>query len=485
MLPPLPLPESPEDRALWKQADDRLAILEDRWGDQLQSALEQFFSAETLSRFSVLDRSRNPAAYAWNALNTLYVESPTVAAGSTPTDVLALTATAELWCHRQEAQLRAIAMGESLIRLDLRGERIHYRCVHVGRVELWVDQERPGAPAAVRETRPRQRDAGRWVWTRELWDPAGVATGVPGMYSVEEYIAKDGVFGGGSWVDATAAWYPDREEAPYPYVDPAGAPVLPYVLVHSRMHGALRSPSRGEALVAATLGAGALHTFWVHGMRDHALPQPFVIDALPAGAVTDPTKDGAERMVRRDPASFVVFSSKNGLQGAVSQLQSSMDPMATLQAIDAYVASALRDAGLGPTDEAPAKGVSGVAISVSREALRRSQHEQRPAAEDADRWILSTAARMLQGIGAPGAAALPVDPESYSLSYRGIAPSIEEVMAAAQRQDILLRLGLTERWRAIREVHPHLSDVEAQAMAARIEAAGSSEPQPEPEPNQE
>jgi hypothetical protein len=463
-LPPKPRPPSEIDRALWGQAEVRQSILDERWEYLVSEAMTAFYAAEVLARITHIDLSRNPAAYAWNALNTLYDDTPTVAAEDTPAEALALTSTPELWALRHESQLRAIAIGESLMRLDVRDGQVRYRVVGAEYVEMQADPDRPGVLGAIRETRLRDLGMGP-EWTRETWAPARAE------YRVEAYRERPG--GGSSeWVDVTATAWPDGG---YPYVDATG-PILPYVLCHLELHGALRRPGRWTSLVSATVAAAVLHTWWLMGMRDCASPQTIALDSFPAGAATDPTVTLAstveiQRLVK-DPSSIALFKSANGTGGSVFNLDPTMDPSSYRQSIDDYIATALRDCGLGPTDEAPAKGVSGAAIAVSREALRRSQRQQRPAAEQADREILATAARLARIAStppAPLAALLPTDPSAYSISYRGIAPSTDEIRTAAERQRILLDLGLTERWRAIMEVHPEITRTEAEAMAARIE----------------
>lgn len=472
-MKPKPPPESEIDKALWAEADKREAILTGRWLHWLLLAMAAFYAPEVLARFSILDMSRNPAGWAWRALNTLYEDAPTVSVTGGSGDIDRI-ATAELWAARQDAQLRAIAMGESLIRLDidLPTKRIRYRMVSVDSVELWADPKVPRRVGAIRETRLRDV-GGVECWTRETWDPTGLLGGGP-LFKVEMPDDK------GEWIDVTQKVYPEWAEVPYPYADPA--PILPYVLVHAEAHRSLRSPYRWSEIVAATLGAGCLHTFWIHGFRDCANPQPIAINCVPVGASVDGVNGALPMQVLlRDPASFQVWRTTDPAgAGSVSLLGSSMDLLASLEAIDSYVASALRDAGLGPTDEAPAKGVSGVAITVSREALRRSQRQQRPAALQADQEILALAARM--AILAGDTVRLPTDPEAYSLQYRGIAPSTDEIRAIAERQRILLDLGLTERWIAILEVHPHLTVDQAMAMADRIEAANAAKAPQIPEP---
>jgi hypothetical protein len=184
---PAPPPEDKDQQGLQANAALREAFIGEAWMEHLRTALAAFYSPETLSRFSVLDTSRNPAAYAWNAQNTLYEDTPTVAAGPVPPEALALVATSQLWAQRSTAQLRAIAMGEGCVRADIEGERITYRRVGVEHVELWVDPATPGQPGAVRETRLRRDAVGEMVWTRELWDPKGIASGVAGTLRIETY----------------------------------------------------------------------------------------------------------------------------------------------------------------------------------------------------------------------------------------------------------------------------------------------------------
>jgi hypothetical protein len=177
----------------------------------------------------------------------------------------------------------------------------------------------------------------------------------------------------------------------------------------------------------------------------------------------DPTAD----RITADGTSLTLLHSRGDKTGSTGTFAQTMEPSSALAAIDSKVSQALRDAGLGPVDEAPAKGVSGTAITISRESLRREQRRQIPAARLADQHLLATAARLANAyLGT----ALPTEPESYCIDYHGVPPSTDEVLAAVQRATSLMSAGLTTRERAIMEVYPEMTPKQAEDLASEIEA---------------
>jgi hypothetical protein len=445
---PKPDPDSHEDANRWRLGEERHDLLESTWRVRLSSALSSFYAPEVLARLTQPDISRCPFGFAIRTLNTLLDEEPVCGA------VVPGILTPEYWAFRQEAQQLALGMGESLMRVDVLGGRIRYRVVPSHCVEAEQDPDDPGWPIMVRETRQRQMADGCWVWTRETWRPKA------NEFKIEQRLDS-------GWVDQTAVWYKDRSIAPYPYVDVKGEPVLPYALFHSRVRNRLWSPSIMEELVSATYATGCMNTFFLHGMRDCANPTTHAINLVCPAAVIEPGSPGIGRIVR-DPTTITPWAvADKTLPGTLFTIEATMEPLVQMQAIDLYVAAAYRDAGLGPTDEAPAKGVSGVAIQISRDSLRRSQTSQRPAARLADQRMLVTAARISN---ARLGTSYPTTEADYPIEYHGIPLSTDEVRAAVERVTTLLGAGLTTLRMALREVHPQLNATQIDALAREIEA---------------
>ena len=465
-----PRPESDAYALIWDEASLRDRMMSEAWLPDLKDALRGFYAAEVLETFSTANMARNLVKHACESLNTLYDDTPTVAVRGENVDLSAIS-TPELWSLRQDAQGKALSTSASLLRTDVIGGRIRYRVVDLHSVEMGPDDNDPGQPAWVRETRPRVVN-GVEMWTRETWraDPNDPLCKVEAWRETEI---------GGVWVDVTAEAMPDLGDKAYPYTD-ADGPIPAYVLIPDKIRNHLCQPYIRAGLVSTTLAIGCLNTFWLHGVRDCANAQMVVFDAMPVGAIVDgPNGGAAVTRLLRNPSGVWQFQSRQGLAGRLEVSQSTMDPLGMAKAIAEAVEQAYHDEGLGPSDEAPAKGVSGTAIQVSREALRRSQRRQMPAAKRADCEILANAARLANAyLGA----SLPTDPAAYSIEYHGIALSTDEVRATVDRATRLLEAGLTERWRAIREAHPHLSEDEARAMADRIDAARKPPPPAAPAP---
>ncbi|MGI9252742.1 MAG: hypothetical protein ACR2J8_03280, partial [Thermomicrobiales bacterium] len=284
------------------------------------------------------------------------------------------------------------------------------------------------------------------------------------------------------WVDVTAEQTRGLEGG-VPYRDSAGRQIIPYALHHQAMGSHTWAWRVWAELVAAQLHAGCLQTWLLAGIRDNAYPTRVAIDLdVPSGTIIPEGSiagQGSSAYITIEPSTILRMRTANTAQGggSITTLAATMDPAAVSGVIASYVEQALQDAGLGPPDEAPSKGVSGHAISISRDALRRSQRQQIPAARLGDQVMLALGASLANRyLGTD----LPEDPAAYSVSYHGIPLSTAEIQVAVDRVTKLLDAGLMTRSMALREVHPYLSEADAVALAAEI--ADEMEPD---EPTQE
>ena len=480
-----PYPKDPSEKDRCEEGELRLRMLEGAWRDDLDEALNEFFAPEVIARIeSARDISRAPYASAMNQINTLYQDDPTVSIrGATdatepdddaeepdPAPLLA----PELWAARQQGQLWTLGLGEAATRVDLVTEpggarRLTYRAIPGCLLQVRCSPSDPRRIVEVIETRPPD---GNGKWRRETHRayPARGDAPATGSFTVEEYDTNPG----GGWVDVTANAITDFGEGGKvgdPLYSDDDGPIMPYALHHLTLGRSTWSWRRWSELVQAQLYVGCLRTFWLAGFRDNAHPIRYGIDIILPGIAPEggPGTAGPARLLL-DPSVFLEIHTRSGINqtGSVGTLEPTMHIGDALRGIDDYIAGALQDAGLGPADEAPARGVSATAIVVSRESRRTSQRQQTPAARLGDQQLLAAAARIWNKYG--GGAKLPTDPAAYAISYRGIPLSTEEVRSIVDRVTALLNARLTTRARAILEVHPQMSPAEARQLAAEIDA---------------
>lgn len=448
-----------------------MSLLEGRWDSALRERMGRFFADTVRDRIaSAVDMSRAPYKYAIDALNLLYLDPPTVAAGDAD---LAPLAGATLWPIRHQAHRIVLGLGECLIRYDVSESggvrRLTHRLVLPHRCEVITDPRDQYKILVIREMMEVPQPDGRTCLYRETHDARPEA---PTPYMVEEWVSDES--GAAQWMDVTAEQTRGLEGG-VPYRDTAGAQIIPYALHHQAMGSHTWAWRVWAELVAAQLHAGCLQTWLLAGIRDNAYPTRVAIDLdVPAGTIIPEGSiagQGSSAYITIEPSTILRMRTANTAQGggSITTLAATMDPAAVSSVIASYVEQALQDAGLGPPDEAPSKGVSGHAISISRDALRRSQRQQIPAARLGDQVMLALGARLANRyLGT----ALPEDPAAYAISYHGIPLSTAEIQVAVDRVTKLLDAGLMTRAMALREVHPYLSEADAAALAAEIAGEG-------------
>ena len=469
-MPMIPVPDS--DRERWEEGARRLSMLEGRWREALMRAMGEFFAPQVRDRISsAVDISRAPYKHAVDQLNTLYLDQPTVSAGAAD---LAPLAGDTLWALRHEAHRVTIGLGECLLRWDVVGTppRMTHRVVLPTCCTVITDPRDQHTILALTEVYEVPAPAGGCIILRETHDSREGQT----PYRVDQW---DDVTG---WHDVTATQTRDLDDG-VPYRDSAGVQIIPYSLHHFRLGSHTWAWHHWAELVAAQLHAGCLQTWLLAGIRDNAYPTRLTIDLdMPAGTIVPEGSvagsSGGSAYVLLEPSTILRMRTSPtapGGSGSVTTLQATMNVQETSLAAASYVEQALQDAGLGPADEAPAKGVSGHAIHISREALRRSQKQQLPAARLGDQRMLAMGARLANRYLSTS---LPEEPTAYALSYHGIPLSTAEVQSTVDRVTRLLDAGLMTRAMALREVYPQMSATEAAALADELEPEEPAEVEP-------
>jgi hypothetical protein len=449
-----------------------MSMLEGRWAPALRERMGQFFAEQVRDRInSAVDMSRAPYKFAIDALNLLYLDAPTT---STPDgEDLAPLVDGTLWPLRSQAHRIVLGLGEALIRYDVderpNGQRkLVQRIVYPHRCEVITDPRDQFRILYLREVMEiPTRDGGHRLY-RETHD---VRPESAVRYAVEEWVETEGV--GAQWADVTLEQTRGLEGG-VPYRDSAGAQVLPYAILHLTLGSHTWQWRVWQELREAQLHAGCLQTWLLAGCRDNAYPTRVAIDLdmpsgsmVPDGSVAGRQGGGAYVMIEPSTILRMRTSSTSNSPGNVTTLDATMDVGEMATVIAGYVEQALQDAGLGPPDEAPAKGVSGNAITISRDALRRSQRQQIPAARLGDQVLLALGATLANRyLGT----SLPEEPEAYSITYHGIPLSTAEITTAVDRVTKLVDAGLMSKAMALVEVYPNLSPAGAQQLADELDA---------------
>ncbi len=471
-----PMPSDPADRRRWEEQSRRLAMQEGEHRPYVSARMMEFFAPETIQRvYSGLDLSSNAFKLANEKKAILYDEAPTVAFDGSAADRQALDLD-RLWAQSQWRHLVTNACNSSIVRLDWSKEHeretgtgIRYTTVTPDTIVAKAHRSRPDVPVRVEHLMSREDpftgDAA-YVW--EIWDVSnpefpffGILSGDRRRNWTSRFLPELALQGYYDGEDQVAAYYP--------YYDRAARPILPYVLHNLRVGHRLWDPTSRIEIVEGTLTAACLRSWYVSGLRDLAHPQRYGVDVEIPSAV--PMRGATEvDRVTLDQSAILMFRSK-GTSPQVSQLDPAMDPAVALDSIERYNAALLEGDGLGiePTNTSR---MSGYAIVVSRDSLRRVQRQQSPAARIGDRQILSTAARLLNSYSGT---ALPEDPRAYSIGYQGVEPSLEEIRSRIERVTALRGARLMTRVDALLTVNPSLTEDDARRKLAEIDAEEEAE----------
>jgi hypothetical protein len=402
------------------------------------------------------DLSENAFHLTLSQIAVSYDEPPEVSADGDP-DLDAIV-TPALWPKMQERDMHQRGIRECFVRLDWPTEEgipaeVQYRVVTPGRITKAVAARgQPDRVAMVEEWRPRTRGTDEGpihVETYETWDVRDPAAPV---FRIEE-IDEDG-----RRIDMTAVYAGGTE---YPYRDPDGAPILPYVLYHARLQDRLFDWMAGTELVAGTLRLAVGWTSWWDAFNNSASPQRVAIDLEPP-AGTAITIQGARNLetITTSPKTILKFNSTRDGSGRIDTYPPGLSPMEGVEALRSYGERLAVYAGLNPGDlQASGSSRSGIAIIVSRDGQRRAQQRAEPSNRAGDRQLLACAARLAN---AYGGTALPTDERAYQIQYARLGLSQQERALAIENLTAERDLGLVSRVTLARRLDPSLeSDEEA------------------------
>jgi hypothetical protein len=462
--PAPPKPADPAEMERWDMVARAFRLLYGLWQGDLEARVNKVVGNVRRGAWKQVDLSANLFRQVWDALATLYDQMPLVEHDSpSGRELAALIEESGYWTKMQRIQRDTLGMREMLVRVDVADGKLTYRSVTPGQVCARASYDRPDVPVEIFEARLRQKgDTNEQRWT---WDHLSVFPGRPPVYEV---IAENG--------DDVSAEYIGRRYAgdAYPYRKSDGTPVLPYVLYHAQDAGCLWDSASTLELIEATYNGGVYYSMFGHVLRSAAWRQKYGIDVEVQGAgiaeTDDDTGAGARKEVVADPATILMLRTiqhDGQSQPSVGAWEEPVDPVAYITAVRTYEARGVSFAGVNAADQMRMSGDprSGYAVSVSRDSQRQVQRRYEPVFRRADLQLIELSAAMLNR------ATNSAHPEEgYRIRYEGIPLSPEE--RDALRRHVLEQLdkGLLTPVLAYMELHPGVSEAEAQKIIDEIDA---------------
>lgn len=461
-----PVPKDPYEAQRWEHTRLRRRLSEGTWEQDLIYRLEVQLGTVKRQAWGLPDMSLNIARNIWRESSALYVNPPDVRHADEAADELisgsGIIARTGLWSTMQRFQERTRACNEYWQRVHVDADgRVVYRPIPPDMTLAYASQDRPDYPCAVWELRLRKLPDGRGeAWTYDVLDVMDPAAPVYRVHMVAS---------GGELGDDVSALYLGRDYsgAAYPYRRADGTPILPYVLYHSQRTGdRLFDPYEGRELVEAALNIAVHQCHLSHVIKDSSWPQRWVVGAEPVGMSVEGTVRGQRFEIVTDSSTVLALRATDETQPQVGQWQPGGNPAELEQVIGALANRAAQDAGLSPSDIQRMGGTarSGYAIALSNEGRREMQRRYASSYRDSDeRLVMTTAILLNRAVGSNY-------PESgYSVSYRAIPLSGQEMEARRRHALEMLDAGLLSRVEAIRLFDDSMSEQDAVAVLAEID----------------
>jgi hypothetical protein len=443
----------------------RRRLLEGTWEEDLHNRLQIHLGTVRKAAWGLPDMSSNVFRQIARSLASLYIQPPDV---SHPTRNLAaagivdMVARSGLWATMNRFQQLTIGCREYWQRVHVSSDgRLTFRPVAPDMTIAKSFADRPDYPVSVREMRERTDAEGKPRWT---WDVLDISDPENPVYEVRAYVD-----GGKVGEDLSAVYLGGSYSgAAYPYRRNDGRPILPYVLYHAeRIGDRLFDCYEGIEVVEGSLNIAVSYSMLFHAIKDSSWPQRYIIGAEPQGGTIEGGVAGVRREVVSDPATVLMLRASDEQQPVIGQWQAGCDVTQLENTISAFANRLAQDAGVSPADIQRMGGTarSGYAIALSNEGKRDAQRVYAQSFRASDELLVMTAA-----ILANRAMGSQFPEGGYSVQYRSIPLSGAELDGRRKHALELLDAGLMTRIDALRLFDDALTEQDAVAMLAEIDA---------------
>jgi hypothetical protein len=438
--PPAPRSASELQRVMHSRL--RRQVLYGLHEEQVRERLYLALGTTRANATRVIDMTANPAWYVCSQLAGLYREIPEISPPEGGEDTAAAVLEAGWWQLAQRVQRDTIGLNDSFVRVDIGPDGAPaFRLVPPDLVEVVASPLAPSQPLAIKEWISDPDDTSKWV--QLVTDPRSrtyMALDDKGLDVTSRVLGADSFSG----------------EA-YPFlVD--GLPVLPYVAYHAAETGYALDPYSGREVFDGAIQLGMYYSFFGHTLRQASWAQRWVLGAEPVGGDAD--ESGRRRDVVADPATAAVFrpTEEGGGNPQVGQWSAPVDPDKFYAAIERYerrlVESALSTVGVSRRESDVRSAMS---LAVSREAQRDAQRAYEPVFRRSDTKLL----RLVAGLRGD-----PTD--GWRINYRSLPRDSSELAAELALMQGQIAAGLLDKVSAYKQIHPGLTDSEAEAAVKRI-----------------
>jgi len=452
---PVLLPSDPSDIARWAEERVRLRMLSNLHRRDVEQRLNDRLTPGRVCNLGFPLLSLNLFSSTVRQLAVQYDAEPTVTNDRLNDDASTawsqMCAGTHLWAILQKNSEHVIGLNECLLQIEWTERGLRVKSVTPDSIVV--------------ETVPGDVNTILVVKAARVYTINGADIPAWAMWDISDPLNPNFRVEDAKGVDITSKVVIDSQ--PWPYFNEDGSPFLPFVMYRAQYTSEPWNPYSGSEIVHASLDLAILWTAWAKAILDSSWAQRWVIDLMLQGAsIANAGGAGATATVEADPSSVLVFQSKGDKTGSAGQFDAPQDLKAQSDSILTYQATVLSNVGIHPADiESTAGPSSGVAISLKRSAQRRLAMRYVPNFRAADIELFSKMA-LVSNIFSE--TQYPVD--GWVIQYHLPEESIEEFIAALDRDERLVTAGFISKVDLMMRFHPELSRAQARDKLIQVAA---------------
>lgn len=422
------LAKSHEDSERWEKTRLRRRLLEGCWKQDIVYYMSLHLDKTRQGAWGEPSQSMNLYKSIVQQLAVIYNETPQVSNADMDELQEEYLKEMNLFSKAQQHSEYVIGLRDSIYRIywNPRLNKVELRLVTPDYVLVETDPYSPQTPIKISEAVEREYQ-GEEIYTWEVWDISNPESPSLKIFSEDMKDNLTGYFLG---------------EAPYLFINPVTKqPFLPYVIYHAQDTGECFDDDSWSELVHGTLEVALLWSFWIHIVKDASWAQKYGIDVDLQGLSTKPGQERAS--ISTDPASILMFKSKDGQSGSLNSMQVSLDPKSVADSILQYSSAIMENLGLLGADLQKSSTQSGVSIQIRKDAIRLWQKRFEPMFRLGDKEMLEKVSLISNLFAPEGFPILPIT--GYDIKYTAIEKTQAEIQELISYNESMLRMGLKSK----------------------------------------
>lgn len=420
-----PTSSNKEDAKRIESTRLRRRMLEGNWESDIIQYMSSHLDASRQESWGVPSQSVNLFKSVVQQLSVIYFNEPVITNDLFTTESEEYLKSLKIFSKAVQHSQNVIGLRESFYRVFYNGTQVDVRLVTPDYICAKAADRDPNKLVRIEElVKKEYMEEDIWVW--ECWDI--------------EYIPQLRIYSQDKSEDLTEYFVGTQFE--YPYINPiTGEAFLPYVIYHAQDKGEVFDACGWHELVYGTLELALLWSFFIHVVKDASWAQKYGVDVSLAGL--SPSESGKRQTISTDPASILMFTSKDERTGGLSSFQNSVDIKGLSDSILEYAQTVIKNIGLGSTQSQQISSQSGIAIQLTQDVLRQQTKRFINGFEAGDIEMLSKVGLISNLFASENVPLLPID--SYKIRYPGLSLSQGEISEILNYYTPLIEMGVKSK----------------------------------------